>query len=40
MWNADRYNRALRFAGEWHEEQKVPGTEISYLESPLLLSTL
>ena len=31
MWNADRYNRALRFAGEWHGEQTVPGTEISYL---------
>jgi (p)ppGpp synthase/HD superfamily hydrolase len=31
MWSADRYNKALRFAGEWHGEQKVPGTEISYL---------
>jgi (p)ppGpp synthase/HD superfamily hydrolase len=31
MWSADRYNKALRFAGEWHGDQKVPGTEISYL---------
>jgi (p)ppGpp synthase/HD superfamily hydrolase len=31
MWSADRYNKALRFAGEWHGDQKVPGTDISYL---------
>jgi (p)ppGpp synthase/HD superfamily hydrolase len=31
MWSADRYNRALRFAGEWHREQKIPGSPIPYL---------
>lgn len=30
-WDPDLYNRALRFAGEAHGEQRVPGTAISYL---------
>ena len=30
-WDPDLYNRALRFAGEAHGDQKVPGTDISYL---------
>jgi len=30
-WDPDLYNRALRFAGEAHGDQTVPGTDISYL---------
>ena len=30
-WDPDLYNRALRFAGDAHRDQKVPGTDISYL---------
>jgi (p)ppGpp synthase/HD superfamily hydrolase len=30
-WDPDLYNRALHFAGEAHGDQKVPGTDISYL---------
>ncbi len=30
-WDPDLYNRALRFAGEAHGNQTVPGTDISYL---------
>ncbi len=31
MWSADNYNKAMRFAGQWHGNQQVPGTRISYL---------
>ena len=30
-WDPDLYNRALHFAGEVHGDQRVPGTDISYL---------
>ncbi len=30
-WDPDLYHRALRFAGEAHGDQTVPGTDISYL---------
>lgn len=31
VWDPDRYNEALCFAAEAHGEQKVPGTQFSYL---------
>ena len=30
-WSPDLYNEALRFAAEAHGDQKVPGTEVSYI---------
>ena len=31
LWSPDLYNRALWFAAQAHGDQKVPGTEVSYL---------
>jgi len=31
MWSADKYNHAIRFAGQWHIGQTIPGTDIAYI---------
>jgi|GEM_PF-365930 len=31
MFSIEKYNTALRFAGQWHKGQLIPGADISYL---------
>jgi len=38
MWSQERYLKALHFASIWHNEQKIPGTELPYVIHPVAVA--